>query len=100
MLKFKKGAFAAEKMIKPILMVWNLDGTFYPAYDIMELLPLAIMMWSSFCMQVTILDLPEFAPNDYLFSTHSDKGTERWEIYAWAARDFMAKAGNLKTYDM
>jgi hypothetical protein len=35
--------------------------------------------------------LPDFIPNDYLFETHKDKGEEKWEIYAWAVRDIMAK---------
>jgi hypothetical protein len=30
-----------------------------------------------------------------LFEKHSDKGYERWEIYAWAIREIMSKAGNL-----
>ena len=38
--------------------------------------------------------LPDFEPNDYLFANHADKGEERWQIYAWAVKDIMAKAGN------
>jgi hypothetical protein len=40
--------------------------------------------------------LPEFRPNEYLFSTHKDKGKERWEIFAWAVRDVMLRAGDFK----
>ena len=46
-------------------------------------------------MRGTVLDLPEFQPNEYLFQKHADKGTERWEIIAWALRDIMSKAGHL-----
>lgn len=35
-------------------------------------------------------------PNDYLFETHKDKGKEKWEIYAWAVRDVMAKFGGFE----
>jgi hypothetical protein len=47
----------------------------------------------SFCK---VSDLPPFLPNEYLFTTHADKGTEKWEIYAWALRDIMAKVGDFK----
>jgi hypothetical protein len=47
-------------------------------------------------MKCQILELPDFEPTEYLFKTHKDKGTERWEIYAWALRDMMLKVGNLK----
>ena len=36
--------------------------------------------------------MPDFSPNEYLISTHADKGKEEWEIYAWAVRDAMCKA--------
>lgn len=37
-----------------------------------------------------------FAPNDWLYEHHSDKGNSKWEIYAWAVRDAMCKVGGLK----
>lgn len=40
--------------------------------------------------------LPPFQPNDYLFEKHADKGTEKWEIYAWAVRDVIAKVNQLE----
>lgn len=51
-------------------------------------------------MKVEVNVLPDFQPNEYLFETHKDKGTERWEIYAWALRDAMMKAGNFEACDM
>ena len=44
--------------------------------------------------------MPDFEPNEYLFKTHKDKGTERWEIFAWAVRDAMAKSGDFKLSDL
>jgi hypothetical protein len=35
-----------------------------------------------------------------LFNTHTDKGTEKWEIYAWAVRDLIAKVGGFGKHDM
>ena len=43
--------------------------------------------------------MPDFQPNEYLFKTHADKGSERWEIYAWAVRDIMMKTGNFESND-
>lgn len=51
-------------------------------------------------MKCTVHVLPDFQPNEYLFETHKDKGTERWEIYAWAVRDIMMKAGNFQACDL
>jgi len=91
-MPFKQGAFLTEKRIKPILMNYS-QGTVSPALDIMEFLPLAIMMlsWGCYCCEVTVF--PDFEPNEYLFTTHADKGQERWAIYAWALREILAKHG-------
>jgi hypothetical protein len=45
---------------------------------------------------VEVYTLPPFLPNDHLFSKFADKGTEKWEIYAWAVRDVMAKFGGFQ----
>lgn len=34
-----------------------------------------------------------------MYTKYADKGTERWEIYAWCVRDAMAKAGNFRVVD-
>ena len=31
-----------------------------------------------------------------MFSKHADKDVERWEIYAWAVRDAISKAGGFQ----
>ncbi len=43
--------------------------------------------------------MPPMTPNDYLFETHKDKGEEKWEIFAWAARDLLAKVGGFGKID-
>jgi hypothetical protein len=100
LVKFKKGAFYAEKSITPVIMKYNVNGTYIPSFDCMPLLPLAIMQLSWSCMTCTVIELPEFQPTEQLFEKHKDKGTERWEIFAWAARDFMADASGLSTSDV
>ena len=43
LIKFKKGAFYAEKTVKPVMMKYNLNGSVSVAYDTIEILPLAIL---------------------------------------------------------
>ena len=100
LIKFKKGAFYAEKTVKPVMMRYNLDGMVSVAYDVIEVLPLAILQLSWSCMSCEILELPDFQPNDYLFTQHADKGAERWEVFAWATRDVMSKAGGFSLCDI
>jgi hypothetical protein len=92
---FKKGAFFAEKSVRPIFIKYGYH-TLNPSFDTIEFLPLAIMTlsWGFFKCEVTVM--PDFIPNEYLFEQHSDKGAERWEVYAWAVRDAIIKAGKFQ----
>ena len=98
-MKFKKGAFFAEKTVSPMFIKYKCH-TLSPAYDVMEFLPLVIMQlsWAFYSCEVSMM--PDFQPNDYLFETHSDKGTDRWEIYAWAVRDVIIKAGGFESCEL
>lgn len=58
-IKFKKGAFFAEKTIRPMFMKYS-TGTVSPAYDVMEFLPLAIMMLSWACFKCDVTVMPDF----------------------------------------
>jgi hypothetical protein len=44
-------------------------------------------------MNCEVTTLSDFTPNEYLFEKYADKGQERWEVYAWAVRDVIIKAG-------
>lgn len=44
--------------------------------------------------------LPLFIPNDYMYERFKDKGTEKWEIYAWVIRDIIAKASGKPKLDV
>eukprot|EP00356_Strombidium_inclinatum_P016455 CAMPEP_0170493354 /NCGR_PEP_ID=MMETSP0208-20121228/13746_1 /TAXON_ID=197538 /ORGANISM="Strombidium inclinatum, Strain S3" /LENGTH=373 /DNA_ID=CAMNT_0010769273 /DNA_START=276 /DNA_END=1397 /DNA_ORIENTATION=+ len=92
LIKYKKGAFFAEKTVRPIYMKYKF-GSVNPAFDTIEYLPLAILTlsWAGYSCDLSIM--PDFTPNDYLFENHADKGSERWEVYAWAVRDAMMKSG-------
>ena len=56
------------------------------------------MSWNIIRAEIVIY--PVFQPNDYLFETHADKGDEKWEVYAWACRDLMAKVGGFGKHDI
>lgn len=51
-------------------------------------------------MRCDVIELPPFIPNDYLFEQHSNKGDDKWEIYAWAVREAMSQASGLEKNDM
>jgi len=61
LLTFKKGAFMAEKSVMPVIMKFNVNETSVnPAYDVIELLPLAILQLSWSCIQCDLIELPTF----------------------------------------
>jgi len=43
LIKFKKGAFWAEKTVKPVMLKYQLDGSVIPSYDTIPVLPLVIL---------------------------------------------------------
>ncbi len=94
-MSFKKGAFASLKAVRPVVLKYE-AGTLFPSYDIIPFLPFVILQLSVFDYKCTVNELPTFVPNDYLYTTHADKGKEKWEIYAWAVRDIIAKNGDFE----
>lgn len=65
----------------------------------MDGLTLMIFLLSSYCMKVTVHIMPAFQPNEWLFKNHEKceshrDTTLRWEIYAWAIRDSIIRAGD------
>lgn len=60
----------------------------------------AFHIFSNIWTHVHRIECPPFIPNDYLFETHKDKGKEKWEIFAWAVRDIMAKESGLEKDDV
>ena len=90
LMHFKKGGFYGEKAVQPMFIKYN-RCFLNPSYETIPYLALEFFMCSTFCTRAEIHKLPHFKPNEYLFKTHADKGTERWEIFAWAVRDIMMK---------
>ena len=82
------------KAVTPVVIKYSWKS-FSPTWDSMTFLGQAPLMysypWPKYTCTVTIL--PTFLPNKYLLQKYKDKGTEDWEIFAWAVRDIMARAG-------
>ena len=95
---FKKGGFAGLKPVIPLLLMYEWDF-FSPAYDVIPFIPQLFLQMSLGYYTVNHKTLPQFIPNDYLFTQHQDKGKDKWEIFAWAIRDIMSKAGPFKKND-
>ena len=92
LVKFKKGAFFSEKTIRPIYLKYE-QSKVNPGFEVMEFFPLAILQLSWCHMRCSVHVLPDFQPNEFLFEKHASQGTERWEVFAWAVRDVMARTG-------
>ena len=96
-IKFKRGVFLSERTVRPVFMKFN-GSIVTPDYT-MGALPLIIFCLSSYCMKVTVNIMPPFQPNDWLFKNHEKceshrETTLRWEIFAWAVRDSIIRAGD------
>ena len=70
---FKEGAFVSELKCKPLALIYD-DASISHAFDTIGMLPLIILLCCSWYSKVTVLTLPDFEPNEYLFETHADKG--------------------------
>ena len=97
---FKKGAFYDGRPCIPYTIKYKF-GMVHPAINTLEMSYMTFFLCCAFSrFNVEVKELPPFRPNDYLFQKHADKGTEEWEIYAWATRDVMAKVGGFGQHDL
>jgi hypothetical protein len=87
------------KSVIPTILNYEFT-TLSPAFEIMPYFSLIVMQLSLISMiKVNVTMLPPFEPNEYLYTNYSHTGKEKWEIFAWACREVMAEAGNMKTSD-
>ena len=80
-----------ETTIRPVYLKYG-HSYFSAAYDVLEMFNLILLTLCSVNNNLTceVGVLPDFQPNEYLFTTFADKGPERWQIYAWAVRDVIS----------
>ena len=98
LLTFKKGAFAGLNTVQPVVIKYSWDKM-SPTWEGMPFICHGNMMLNCGTYKCEVSVLPPFKPNDYLFSKHGKEGQEKWEVFAEAVRDVMAKQGNLKKCD-
>ena len=90
-IPFKRGAFSAMRTVTPTFFSIT-SGQISPTYDIVDLIPLLILLFSSLYFRwAKITILPDFTPNSWMLEKHADKGNEPWEIYAWCVREVISK---------
>ena len=96
LLNFKKGAFVGLNAVQPVIVKYSWK-TFSPTWEGIPFIAHSslqhMFLRTAHC---DVYVLPPFLPNEYLFETHKDKGTEKWEIYAEAVREVMAEYGGFK----
>ena len=90
----------AQKRIQPLILKYTVTGSFSPAYDIIELLPLFILELSWSCLKCKIYKLPEIYPTEFLFTRPQAQGKEPWEVYSDFAYEIMSKYGELTPSDI
>ena len=99
LMPFKKGAFNSLRQGHPTVIKYQ-SKKLKPSMAAMEMsidMILLLTNWYPVTCEITIL--PAFQPNAYLWNMHKDKGTDKWEIYAWAVRDVMSKVGGFGKSD-
>lgn len=100
LIKFRRGAFYDLRSLVPVTVKYKF-GMVSPAVDALEMSYAVFLICASLQSIVAeVTEMPPFEPNDYLFEKHADKGKEKWEIFAWATRDAMAKVGGFGQHDL
>lgn len=99
-IPFKKGAFAANLPVKPVVVNYDVTHQFSIAMDIIDLLYNVFLVMCVPYRVVELVVLPSFEPNEYLYDVYGKEmianGKEKWEVYADAVRDAMCIGSGLK----
>jgi 1-acyl-sn-glycerol-3-phosphate acyltransferase len=99
-MRFRKGAFSTLRQVRPVTIKYRFQDL-SPAIEAIDE-PMVVFLGAC-VLQTTTAEmtiLPPFQPNEFLFENHKDKAEEKWEIYAWAVRDVMAKVGGFAKHDI
>jgi lysophosphatidylcholine acyltransferase/lyso-PAF acetyltransferase len=85
--------------VQPVVLKYKWKN-FSPTWEGIPFLQHAIYMNCIFePFMIEVHRLPPFKPSEHLFETFKDKGSEKWEIFAWAVREAMAEFGDFKLSD-
>ena len=92
LIQFKKGAFYSLTPIKIFLLkVDNREGKFPLTAGGMDILTNMALSLTFFTNRFDAIELPVFAPNDYLFENFKHLGKDKPEIFAEACRHLMSE---------
>ena len=50
-----------------------------------------ILIMLNFWCSMTLVELPDFKPNEYFWKHHLKEGEEKWECFARCTKEIMAK---------
>ena len=99
MIKFKKGAFASLRAVKPyVYNYWSYRGMVTDG-ACMHIYMYYIMQLGAVWSKVTCLELPVFCPNDYFWENHWDGKQDKAGLFADTMREIMAEVGGYKLSD-
>ena len=59
-----------------------------------------MMSFSPIFVQISVLEMPVFEPNEYFWKHHWDGKEEKWVAYARAVRQIMGETGGFPLVDM
>ena len=96
MLKFKKGAFASLRPVRPLVFIYKQHFTdkIMLTQDVVGFAKHQLLAGAIGAITVDMDILPVFAPNDYFWENHWQKDKEeKWEAYARVMREIMAAHG-------
>ncbi len=66
-----------------------------PTWEVITIRLAAIISMSSPYFTAKVLMPPAFEPNQWLYTTHADKGESEADVYAWAVRDIISRMTGL-----
>jgi len=77
-----------------MIFKFNHQCTVSPAYDSVDAISLIILHCCTLMNKVTLDVMPMFYPTEFMFKKYPD--LPKWEAYATATREVMAKVGDFK----
>jgi len=82
-IKFKKGAFASLRGVKPFsAKTWSLSGCNANSSGGLSFFKQTIVTAQSIFYTYSLKEMPVFEPNEYFWKHHWDGKEEKWVVYA------------------
>lgn len=99
MIKFKKGAFASLRGIKPhVYQYSSYRGTIVDG-SCMHIYIYYTMQLQAVISKVICYEMPVFTPNEYFWENHWDGKQDKVGLFADTMREIMAEVGGYKLSD-